>query len=171
MKLGCVLVGGLALLACGTEPAKAPEPVGPLAGMPTDAAAPPAEAAAPAKPAADANAASVEPAKAAAQTWLALVDETKYADTWSTAAKGFQSGVSAQDWANAVAGVRQPLGKLLSRKLQSAEYKTSLPGAPDGKYVVIQFNTVFEHKARAVETVTPTQEPDGNWKVSGYFIK
>ena len=30
----------------------------------------------------------------------------------------------------------------------------ALPGAPDGEYVVIQFETAFQNKARAVETVT-----------------
>ena len=41
----------------------------------------------------------------------------------------------------------------------------------DGKYVVIQYDTVFEHKASAVETVTPMPDPDGVWRVSGYFIR
>ncbi len=48
---------------------------------------------------------------------------------------------------------------------------SSLPGAPDGNYVVIQFKTTFEHKAQAVETVTPMLENDGVWRVTGYFIK
>jgi hypothetical protein len=29
----------------------------------------------------------------------------------------------------------------------------------------------FEKKAQVVETVTPVQQSDGTWKVSGYFIK
>jgi hypothetical protein len=37
--------------------------------------------------------------------------------------------------------------------------------------VVIQFNTRFENKAAAIETVTPMHEKDGSWRVSGYFIK
>ncbi|HEX3698552.1 MAG TPA: DUF4019 domain-containing protein [Polyangia bacterium] len=36
---------------------------------------------------------------------------------------------------------------------------TTLPGAPDGKYVVIQFATSFERKKEAVETITPMQNP------------
>jgi len=47
----------------------------------------------------------------------------------------------------------------------------ALPGAPDGQYVLIQFNASFEQKAHAVETVTPMLERDGTWKVSGYFIR
>ena len=41
----------------------------------------------------------------------------------------------------------------------------------DEEYVVIQFNTVFENKAKAVETITPMKDPDGKWEVSGYYIK
>jgi hypothetical protein len=46
-----------------------------------------------------------------------------------------------------------------------------LPGAPDGKYVVVQFDTSFQRKKSALETVTPMMEKDGKWRVSGYYIK
>jgi hypothetical protein len=110
-------------------------------------------------------------ARKSAESWLALVDQGKYGESWDAAAKLFQGAVSRDKWKEAIAGVRGPLGKLVSRRLKSAEAKTALPGAPDGKYVVIQFNTSFENKKAAVETVTPMQEPDGSWRVSGYFIK
>jgi Protein of unknown function (DUF4019) len=67
--------------------------------------------------------------------------------------------------------VRKPLGGVISRKAKSATYKTSLPGAPDGQYVVIQFKTSFEHKKSAIETVTPMVDKDGKWRIAGYFIK
>ena len=67
--------------------------------------------------------------------------------------------------------VRKPLGQTVSRSLKSKQYQTVLPGAPDGEYVVIQFNTSFEHKRSAVETVTPMKDKDGKWRVSGYYIK
>jgi TM2 domain-containing membrane protein YozV len=70
-----------------------------------------------------------------------------------------------------VKGVRAPLGALKTREVKSSRYKTSVPGAPDGEYVIIQFNTSFENKQSAVETVTPMREKDGSWRVSGYYIK
>jgi len=66
---------------------------------------------------------------------------------------------------------REPLGKVLWRKVKSATYTKTLPGAPDGEYVVIQYDTSFEHKQSAVETITPMLDQDGKWRVSGYFIK
>jgi hypothetical protein len=56
------------------------------------------------------------------------------------------------------------------RSLKSKTYATSLPGAPDGKYVVIQFSSSFKNKADATETVTPMLDKDGQWRVSGYYI-
>lgn len=79
--------------------------------------------------------------------------------------------MTEKNWTDALNGTRKPLGKLTSRKLGKAQSATSLPGAPDGNYVVMQFNTSFSNKKDAVETVTFMQEKDGKWKAAGYYIK
>ena len=110
-------------------------------------------------------------AVAAAEAWLALVDNGEAAKSWETAAALFKAAVTEEKWSQTITTARRPFGKLLSRQVKVAKYETSLPGAPDGEYVVIQFASVFENKAEAVETVTPMKDPDGEWRVSGYFIK
>ena len=110
-------------------------------------------------------------AQQSAQTWLALVDGGKYGQSWSEAAQLFKQAVTQSQWESAARGAREPLGKLQSRKLQSAEYRRSLPGAPDGEYVVIQYATSFENKKSAIEMVTPMKDRDGVWRVSGYIIR
>jgi hypothetical protein len=107
----------------------------------------------------------------AAETWLKLVDEGQYEQSWAQAAEFFRKNVSREQWMTALNGVRKPLGKVLSRKVLNSTYTTALPGAPDGQYVVIQFETSFENKQNAVETVTPMLDTDGQWRVSGYYIK
>ena len=67
--------------------------------------------------------------------------------------------------------MRPPLGQLRSRKVKSLEYTETLPGAPDGKYVVITNETEFEKKVSAIETITSMLDPDGSWRISGYFIR
>ena len=109
-------------------------------------------------------------AVAAADEWLALVDAGDYETSWKRAASLFRNAVTAEVWAASASTGRLPFGKLVSRKLLSANFMTALPGAPDGQYVVIQYNAVYEHKAAAVETVTPMLNA-GEWKVSGYYIK
>lgn len=106
-----------------------------------------------------------------ASAWLKLVDEGKYGESWETAAAYFKNSVGKQQWDQMLSAVRKPLGKIVSRKLKSKDYMESLPGAPDGKYVVIQFTSEFENKKSAIETVTPMLDPDGKWKVSGYYIQ
>jgi Protein of unknown function (DUF4019) len=69
-----------------------------------------------------------------------------------------------------VARCPQPLGKPLSHQLKKAQHTKAVPGAPDGDYVVMQFDTRFEHKHAAVETVTFMQEKHGTWKAAGYYI-
>jgi len=110
-------------------------------------------------------------AQQSSDTWLTLVDSGKYADSWQEASTLFKAAVTKEKWQDALRASRDPLGKTLSRKLKSATYKTTLPGAPDGEYVVIQYESSFEHKQSAVETVTPMLDKDGKWRVSGYYIK
>jgi hypothetical protein len=104
-------------------------------------------------------------------TWLALVDSGKYSQSWDEAAQSFKAAVTQGQWQDALTSVRTPQGKVLQRKLKSATYTKSLPNAPAGEYVVIQYDTNFEHKQGATETVVPTLDKDGKWRVSGYFIK
>ena len=66
---------------------------------------------------------------------------------------------------------RKPLGDVVSRKLKSAEHMTEMPGAPDGQYVVMQFESSFANKKSAIETITFVSGKDGQWKSAGYFIK
>ncbi len=106
----------------------------------------------------------------AMQVWLKLVDEGAYAQSWVDACQYFKGMVKQDHWEQAMKGARQPLGRVLSRSLKSAEHKTSLPGVPDGEYVVLLFETSFENKGRAVESVTAMLEKDGTWRVAGYFI-
>ena len=107
----------------------------------------------------------------AANAWLLLVDGEKYAESWDEAAQLFKGAVPKEQWVQMVQAVRKPFGKNVSRELKSKSYRTSLPGAPDGEYVVIQFNASFENKKSAIETITPMLDKDGKWRISGYYMK
>ncbi len=110
-------------------------------------------------------------AQQSSDAWLALVDSGKYADSWNEASQLFKAAVTKEQWQSALHSTREPLGKLISRKVKSASYTKTMPGAPDGEYVMIQYESSFEHKQSATETVTPMLDKDGKWRVSGYFIK
>lgn len=166
----------MSALACGGSSANsAPEsassesaaggPAAPAEAAPVEGA--PGEGASPDAAASEAVAA----ATSAADSWLKLVDEAQYDASWANAAGVFKGAVTSEAWASAVGGVRGQVGKLVSRKLASASYTTQVPNAPPGKYVIIQYDTDFDKKASSVETVTPMQDPDGQWRVAGYFVR
>jgi hypothetical protein len=110
-------------------------------------------------------------AQIAAEQWLTLVDAGKFAESWQAASAYFKGAVSEAQWKTALDGVRKPLGALVTRKFKSAKPTQTVPGAPDGAYVILQFETTFANKKDAIETVTPMLDKDSKWKVSGYFIK
>ena len=112
-----------------------------------------------------------ESAVTSSGSWLSLVDNEDYSGSWKQAAGYFRNAVTEDQWANSMKSFRKPLGRALTREIISKQYMTSLPGAPDGEYVVIQYSTSFENKKSAVETVTPMLDKDNIWRVSGYFIK
>jgi hypothetical protein len=110
-------------------------------------------------------------AEDAAVSWLELTDADNYQQSWNQASSLFRNAVSLEDWTKALSAARGPLEALVSRSSKSAEFYRELPGAPDGEYVVLTFDSVFANKASAVETVTMMKDDDGAWRLSGYFIR
>lgn len=109
-------------------------------------------------------------AQAAVERWLALLDQSRYGDLWDQSSKLFRDSTPRAAFAQGAAGLHGRLGKVLSRKLVSHEIMDRPQGLPDGKYVVFHYATQFEHKKDATETVTPTLDADGLWRVAGYAI-
>jgi hypothetical protein len=66
--------------------------------------------------------------------------------------------------------IRKLGGTMLSREFIFQEETTSIPGAPDGEYVIMSFKTSFENKELAIETVTSLLDTDNTWRVSGYHL-
>ena len=106
----------------------------------------------------------------AALDWASLVDARKWDESWQAAAGIFKSQVTAQQWASAVEQVRTPLGAMSGRTLKNVTKSSTLPGAPDGEYEILEFQTNFAQKSDAVETIVLARE-GAEWKVAGYFIR
>jgi hypothetical protein len=106
-----------------------------------------------------------------AESWILLVDAGQYEKSWEEASSFFKTQVSKETWVSEISRLRPLFGPTKSRTLLKTKYMTSAPGAPDGEYVLILFNTSFEKKEKAIETVTPMRDADGVWRVSGYFIR
>jgi hypothetical protein len=106
-----------------------------------------------------------------ATDWLHLIDDGNYVQSWSETAGIFRNAVPRDKWESTMTSLRKSFGETICRSLRSREYMTSIPGAPDGEYVVIIFKTSFKNKKDSLETVTTMKDTDGKWRVSGYYIK
>lgn len=111
-----------------------------------------------------------EAARRAALAWLVQLDEVRYEASWEKAAGLFRDRITAMAWSRAMQTVRGPMGATLKRSERSATAATTMPGAPDGRYVTWVFDTTFEKKSRGVETVILMLEADGQWRTVGYFL-
>jgi hypothetical protein len=106
----------------------------------------------------------------AAKSWVGLVDAGGYAQSWKSASPLFQSHVTEAQWAAAAKATRDPLGPVVTRNVAGADFAATLPGAPDGQYAVVTFDTKFANKAAAVETVALARDR-GSWKAAGYYVR
>ncbi|WP_245961413.1 DUF4019 domain-containing protein [Thalassotalea euphylliae] len=106
----------------------------------------------------------------AGMNWLQMIDDGEYSKSWQEADSLFKSQLTSSKWQKALRNVRKPLGKVVMRKKHSAQTHTSLPGIPDGHYLVLTFKTQFEQKTKAIETLTLSKQ-SGEWRAIGYFIK
>ena len=110
-------------------------------------------------------------AQMAATNWLVQIDKGEYLESWDNAAQYFQNQILQDRWSAALKASRGPLGNSISRNINSSEFKSELPGAPDGNYYILTYNSSFENKASAIETITLTKGIDGKWRAVGYYIK
>ena len=101
----------------------------------------------------------------AVERWLAIMDGGNYTQSWDIAAPYFQRAMAREEWVSRLEKTRHPLGKVLSRKLNS----TNLMAA--GMRFAVKFKTSFDGLLAAVETVTFALQSNGEWQAIGYLIR
>jgi hypothetical protein len=97
-----------------------------------------------------------------ARQWLVLVDDKNYAQSWTQSGAAFKTHQNADAWAKDSAAKREPLGAVASRGLKSIDLSRNT-------VAVIRYDTVFAHKAAAVESITLNFE-NGSWVVTDYSV-
>ncbi|MBZ2207977.1 DUF4019 domain-containing protein [Massilia soli] len=117
------------------------------------------------------RASAVHKGQEAAVAWLDLLDSAQYGASWDQAAVQLQRAVPRQTWEARTRALRAPLGAVLARRLKLASYTETLPELVAGQTVVLEYETRFENKVSAVETVTPIKDAQGSWKVGAYSIR
>jgi transcriptional regulator with XRE-family HTH domain len=106
-----------------------------------------------------------------ATNWLTLIDGGEYADSWQTSSAIFRTNISQEKWVEALQLVRKPLGSVNSRELALTQAPTSLPGLPDGEYLVLIFSTKFEERPMAATETLSLVKTSASYQAIGYFIR
>jgi hypothetical protein len=109
-------------------------------------------------------------AEDAVRLWLEGLDAGRAAESHARAAPVFRAALTAREWEQAVRAVRTPLGACLRRRLRSSRLVGELGGRSSAPHALFGFDTDFEHRPAANETVTAVRGADGRWRVVGYFI-
>jgi Protein of unknown function (DUF4019) len=107
----------------------------------------------------------------ASRQWLALLDAGKYGAAWDISSQQLKTTVTRAKWNAGIRDARKPFGKLASRKATRFARSHAMPGAPDGDYAVIEFESSFANGKQALEHITWVLEKGEVWRVAGYYIR
>lgn len=100
-----------------------------------------------------------------ARQWLALVDSSRWSESWSATGEAFRELNTLDHWAAVSEEVRPPLGAVISRIFESRE---AVPAPPFG-FEMVKFRTSFADRPDVTETLTLVHEND-QWRVVGYIV-
>ncbi len=107
----------------------------------------------------------------AAEDFVSLIDYGLFAESWEEGDPLLQIRTPREEWIGRLALERDLFGWVLHRSPRVSTYRDSLPGLPDGDYVIVVFDSVFERKRAAVETLIMVLDAEGGWKSVGYSLK
>jgi Protein of unknown function (DUF4019) len=102
--------------------------------------------------------------------FLGYLDQGRYADSYAYTGMLIRAQLDRDKFSAQIGKARTGTGALQSRELIDASYATTVPGAPDGEYVVLHYHASFAIRQDTVETVT-LAFAKGYWRVVGYYIK
>src|ERR1700691_3835536 len=105
-------------------------------------------------PADDPHAAEELAAQRQALGFLGYLDHGRYAESYSYTGMLIRNQLDREAFASKVEQARANAGALQSRELVDAGYTTSVPGAPQGQYVVLHYHSSFAKRPDSLETLT-----------------
>ncbi len=98
----------------------------------------------------------------AAENFLQLIDESRWADSYAATGAEFRRLNTLATWSAVSARLRPPLGEMLTRDITGNHY---VPAPPDG-YRLATFRSAYANGTQQTESVSLAWE-NGAWKVAG----
>jgi hypothetical protein len=112
----------------------------------------------------------IDLAQPVAIAFLQMIDAGQYGQSWQSASRLMQERVSQQAWEEKLKDARTRSGQLVSRDRTSATYSTEAQDSPEGEYIMLIYDSRFEHAEDVSEYVTVMRDGE-DWKVAGYFME
>jgi len=109
--------------------------------------------------------------QAAARAWLTAADRLDGNASWKSAGARFRGAIDAGRWTEQLRAARTPWGAVQQRASTSTRFADGLPDGTKGEFAHVQYRTAFERHAEGHESLTLEHEPDGGWRVVGYFVR
>jgi hypothetical protein len=106
-----------------------------------------------------------------ASSYLGLLDRDRYEDAWLAMSTFFQALTDKAQWQSRQQVIRTVYGSLLSREFLRISYRQSYSLSPDGKYVIVQYKSIFQNKADTYETVVLDCRNDLSCSVREYVLR
>jgi hypothetical protein len=121
-------------------------------------------------PGSDPHGADEQAAERQALGFLGYLDQGRFADSYDYTGMLIRAQVDRASFTSQIEKARAGVGAMQARDLIDAAYSTTVPGAPEGQYVVLHYHTNFANRHDVVETLT-LAFAKGYWRVSGYYIR
>jgi hypothetical protein len=112
-----------------------------------------------------------ESATDSAERFLQQLDRGAYDQAWEESSGLFKRQTNKNMWRDNIGHLRPNYGSVQTRSLQFIKPLGKITGAPEGRYLLLIFGSSFSTRGQAAETVTLTEETDGEWRVLGYSIE
>jgi hypothetical protein len=122
------------------------------------------------QPGEEPHAADEQAAQRQALGFLGYLDNGRFGDSYAYTGMLIRTKLDRETFASKVEKTRNGFGALQGRELIDASYTNSVPGAPEGQYVILHYHANFTNRPDEVETVT-LAFAKGYWRIVGYYIK
>lgn len=113
---------------------------------------------------------STATAAAAAGSFVTLLDAKVPGDAWQMFTPFAQISKPRDQWQELQQTLRTAYGPLEKRTLRGVTLQNRYTMLPDGRFAIVQFDTSFDKKQGAIETVVLARFEDGRWRVHDYVI-
>jgi len=106
-----------------------------------------------------------------ARAFLGHLDAGRYEESWVETAGFVQASTKKEEWAAAMASLREVKGEPAERRFSHKELTFEFPDGPSGQYITLVYATTFTGRPKQAEVLHLYLEADGRYRVAGYGFK